>query len=585
MVIKILDSVWKKIEKEDRKIVGLLLGCVHSETVIITELIDHTQPVKISRTKDATIKFLESFFPSGFEVIASLNLTSHDEIIINSLEKRKDGYYILDFDMKIDPTMKCYKFQNDERIPMSFEVISCRDALKYFAENFLIFQIQENMCLTLDVSNNNTIIKTTQTELEKLMKKFETIDLGFFAASSKKLIFGEKCDNVGILQCLQINEKERMKNVQKKLLYSATQFFDDDLLHRINVFENASHTEEKCYAPTVVFSEKMNFKNVKFAISSIAFVDKFATCSTFKKTLRKCLLRSIENAINLTMFQLSLIDNYDFSEISGMNFCLPNASHTINLSLLNLPSEKLIKLREIMHRLFYLETDRPLFTSMNAIRLVDEPSHVLLNTHVGLKPPIMDSGDVTTVSGIYGYHHYMQDRFDDNGWGCAYRSCQTIISWFRYQGYTDIPIPSHRSIQEALVAVGDKEKSFIGSRQWIGSIEINNILNHLLGVTSKIMFVSRGSELGSKGRELAMHFKNQGTPVMIGGGVLAHTILGVCFSEVTGETKFLILDPHYTGDEDLKVIHTKGWCGWKGTKFWDQNAYYNLCLPQRPVTF
>ena len=44
---------------------------------------------------------------------------------------------------------------------------------------------------------------------------------------------------------------------------------------------------------------------------------------------------------------------------------------------------------------------------------------------------------------------------------------------------------------------------------------------------------------------------------ILGGGVLAHTIIGVDFSEVTGETKFLILDPHYTGGEDIKVIQNK----------------------------
>lgn len=42
---------------------------------------------------------------------------------------------------------------------------------------------------------------------------------------------------------------------------------------------------------------------------------------------------------------------------------------------------------------------------------------------------------------------------------------------------------------KALVDVGDKEPSFVGSRQWIGSIEVQNVLNQLLGVTSKIMFV------------------------------------------------------------------------------------------------
>jgi len=68
-----------------------------------------------------------------------------------------------------------------------------------------------------------------------------------------------------------------------------------------------------------------------------------------------------------------------------------------------------------------------------------------------------------------------------------------------------------------------------------------------------------------------------------GGGVLAHTILGVCFSETTGETRFLILDPHYTGAEDLKTIQGKGWCAWKDGSFWNPTAYYNLCLPQAPV--
>lgn len=52
------------------------------------------------------------------------------------------------------------------------------------------------------------------------------------------------------------------------------------------------------------------------------------------------------------------------------------------------------------------------------------------------------------VQGIYSYHHYMQDRMDDNGWGCAYRSLQTICSWFQQQGYVEQPVPSHKEIQQ-----------------------------------------------------------------------------------------------------------------------------------------
>jgi hypothetical protein len=42
-------------------------------------------------------------------------------------------------------------------------------------------------------------------------------------------------------------------------------------------------------------------------------------------------------------------------------------------------------------------------------------------------------GEQAVVQGNYAYHHYMQDNFDDDGWGCAYRSLQTIISWFRFE--------------------------------------------------------------------------------------------------------------------------------------------------------
>ena len=47
-----------------------------------------------------------------------------------------------------------------------------------------------------------------------------------------------------------------------------------------------------------------------------------------------------------------------------------------------------------------------------------------------------------------------QDKFDDKGWGCAYRSLQTICSWFSRQLYTQAAPPSHRDIQTALVKVG-----------------------------------------------------------------------------------------------------------------------------------
>ena len=94
-----------------------------------------------------------------------------------------------------------------------------------------------------------------------------------------------------------------------------------------------------------------------------------------------------------------------------------------------------------------------------------------------------------------------------------------------------------------------------------------------------------GSDMALRARELARHFSTEGTPVMIGGNNLAHTILGVDYNERTGDVRFLILDPHYTGAEDRAVVQGKGWCGWKTPDFWRQQATYNLCLPRRPRVF
>jgi hypothetical protein len=76
----------------------------------------------------------------------------------------------------------------------------------------------------------------------------------------------------------------------------------------------------------------------------------------------------------------------------------------------------------------------------------------------------------------------------------------------------------------------------------------------LLLLLLQMVTVNQGADIPSKARELAQHFVTQGTPVMIGGGVLAYTLLGVAFNEDTGEAAFLILDPHYTGGESGCLI-------------------------------
>ncbi|XP_011257698.2 probable Ufm1-specific protease 2 [Camponotus floridanus] len=247
-------------------------------------------------------------------------------------------------------------------------------------------------------------------------------------------------------------------------------------------------------------------------------------------------------------------------------------------------NDNTMEYRKALHKALALDLTKPSFRRGNAIQFNIQANEILVNPHQALLHKGV-AGKLSIVDGLYSYHHYMQNNFDDNGWGCAYRSLQTIISWFRLQGYTEIPIPSHRKIQQCLVDIGDKPSAFIGSKQWIGSTEVSFVLQTLLNIDIKILCASSGEEMSALIPQLICHFDTQGTPIMIGGGVLAHTILGVSYDESSGEGKFLILDPHYTGTEHLPTIINKGWCGWKTRDFWRKDAFYNMCLPQRPIIF
>ena len=92
----------------------------------------------------------------------------------------------------------------------------------------------------------------------------------------------------------------------------------------------------------------------------------------------------------------------------------------------------------------------------------------------------------TTVVHSHDSHHY-----DMQGWGCGYRSLQSICSWVgtseRNSRAKDSKpqqsaVPSLHRIQEALVEAGDKPASFVGSKEWIGSYEVCIVLDQLFGV-------------------------------------------------------------------------------------------------------
>jgi len=112
-----------------------------------------------------------------------------------------------------------------------------------------------------------------------------------------------------------------------------------------------------------------------------------------------------------------------------------------------------VEYRKALHKALALDLTKPYFRRGNAIQFNIQANEILVNPHQALLHKgiclstenyvilkllynyiiylLGVAGKLSIVDGLYSYHHYMQNNFDDNGWGCAYRSLQTIISWFR----------------------------------------------------------------------------------------------------------------------------------------------------------
>ncbi|KAL4631121.1 inactive Ufm1-specific protease 1-like [Arapaima gigas] len=207
---------------------------------------------------------------------------------------------------------------------------------------------------------------------------------------------------------------------------------------------------------------------------------------------------------------------------------------------------------------------------------------LLKNAHIGISNPEPGSVRCSLVKGSYLYYHYGCDGQDDRGWGCGYRTLQTISSWMLLNGVKQKATPSLLDIQEGLIILGDKPPTFLGSTEWIGTCEVALILDHLYEVPCRILHVrAGGSEIEGVAEELHHHFETHGSPVMMGGDRdnSSKGILGVCMG-VRG-SYLLVLDPHYYGPSlDIGEVQHQSWVSWVSVDSLDRNSFYNLCLPQ-----
>lgn len=100
---------------------------------------------------------------------------------------------------------------------------------------------------------------------------------------------------------------------------------------------------------------------------------------------------------------------------------------------------------------------------------------------------ILDENDpsIESIRGSLIFYHYQCDGQNDCGWGCGYRTLQTLCSWIldvkTISSMSSI-VPSITNIQEILVQLEDKPSSFKKSNQWIGTCEASMVLNQLYDV-------------------------------------------------------------------------------------------------------
>ncbi|XP_061392599.1 probable Ufm1-specific protease 1 [Musca vetustissima] len=203
-----------------------------------------------------------------------------------------------------------------------------------------------------------------------------------------------------------------------------------------------------------------------------------------------------------------------------------------------------------------------------------------------LPPPALlcsqDDSETHLTRGDFLYFHYGCDGFHDHGWGCAYRTLQSMISWILHkrQWQSVLSVPSLREIQETLVRIEDKPARFVGSRDWIGALEVFYTVDTLYDVPCKILHITRSEDLNQHIPELVRYFRDYGGFVMMGGDMDAAS-KGIAGVHTNGRDSYLlIVDPHYSGiPSTIDELIKKGYIRWQNTKEFVDSSFYNLCLP------
>lgn len=121
----------------------------------------------------------------------------------------------------------------------------------------------------------------------------------------------------------------------------------------------------------------------------------------------------------------------------------------------------------------------------------------LVNPHLFLKTETKDKFSQYYVKGLYEYYHYGDHNFNDQGWGCAYRSLETLLSWFRLQQKLKLlTVPTVQEIQNIIDLIDcTSDQKLSNSNTWIGATEVSWVVKKLTGFDCRILHIKDGKDI------------------------------------------------------------------------------------------
>ncbi|VDL98422.1 unnamed protein product [Schistocephalus solidus] len=164
------------------------------------------------------------------------------------------------------------------------------------------------------------------------------------------------------------------------------------------------------------------------------------------------------------------------------------------------------------------------------------------------------SASTATFQGLLEYFHYGNQGINDQGWGCGYRTLQTLLSWFLLNISTSFEMPNLLDIQKILVNIGDKPPTFYQSTEWIGSVEASMVISTLTKVDCRIVNVPYGKFDNDHIQQIRSHFLSHGSPIMLGKGALSVTVSVLGGSTDSSSKCILAVKDEAQGDPALLIL-------------------------------